>query len=94
MNEVLNKKGLVEAVVSKLDMTKKDANIAVEAIFEAMSNALAHDQKVEISGFGKFEAKTRAGRIGINPSTKEAMEILPTRSVHFKAAKALKDSVN
>lgn len=93
MNEVLNKKGLVEAVVSKLDMTKKDATVAVEAIFEAMTAALADGNKVDISGFGKFEVKTRAGRIGINPSTKESIEIPASKAVGFKASKALKESV-
>ena len=93
MNEVLNKKGLVDAVVSKLDMTKKDATVAVEAVFEAMTAALAEGNKVDITGFGKFEVKMRAGRIGINPATKESIEIPASKAVGFKAAKALKESV-
>lgn len=93
MNEVLNKKGLIDVVANKLDITKKDATIAVETVFEAITEALVNGNKVDISGFGKFEVKTRAERTGINPATKETIQIPATKAPGFKAAKALKEAV-
>ena len=93
MNEVLNKKALIDVVANKLDITKKDATVAVETVFEAISESLVNGNKVDISGFGKFEVKTRAERTGINPATKEAITIPSTKAPSFKAAKALKEAV-
>lgn len=93
MNEVLNKKGLIDVVANKLDITKKDATVAVETVFEAITESLANGNKVDISGFGKFEVKTRAERTGINPATKETIQIPATKAPGFKAAKALKEAV-
>ncbi len=93
MNEVLNKKGLIDVVANKLDITKKDATVAVETVFEAITEALVNGNKVDISGFGKFEVKTRAERTGINPATKETIQIPATKAPGFKAAKALKEAV-
>lgn len=89
----INKKMLAEAVVAELGTTKKDALIAVDTIFEVISKTLAEGGKVDISGFGKFEVSERAARTGINPSTKEKIEIPASKSAKFKAAKALKDAV-
>lgn len=93
MNQVVNKKNLVEIVAEKLDITKKEATVAVEAVFESMADTLAEGNKVDISGFGKFEVKVRAARKGINPATKEAIEIPETKAPVFKASKALKEAV-
>ena len=93
MKEVLNKKGLIDVVANKLDITKKDATVAVETVFEAITEALVNGNKVDISGFGKFEVKTRAERTGINPATKETIQIPATKAPGFKAAKALKEAV-
>lgn len=93
MNEVLNKKALVEVVATKLDITKKAAALAVDTVFEEITNALANETKVDISGFGKFEVKNRPARTGINPATKQPMEIAASKAPGFKAAKALKDAV-
>lgn len=93
MNEVLNKKGLIDVVANKLDITKKDATVAVETVFETITEALANGNKVDISGFGKFEVKTRAERTGINPATKETIQIPASKAPGFKAAKALKEAV-
>lgn len=93
MNEILNKKGLIDAVANKLDITKKDATVAVEAVFETITESLVNGSKVDISGFGKFEVKTRSARTGINPSTKETIQIPETKAPAFKAAKALKEAV-
>lgn len=93
MNEVLNKKGLIDVVANKLDITKKDATVAVETVFEAITESLVNGNKVDISGFGKFEVKTRAERTGINPATKETIQIPASKAPGFKAAKALKEAV-
>ena len=93
MNEVLNKKGLIDVVANKLDITKKDATVAVETVFETITESLVNGNKVDISGFGKFEVKTRAERTGINPATKETIQIPASKAPGFKAAKALKEAV-
>ncbi|MEG0823293.1 MAG: HU family DNA-binding protein [Erysipelotrichaceae bacterium] len=93
MSESLNKKALADIVSEKLGITKKDAAVAVDTVFEEITSTLKEQGKVDISGFGKFEVKTRAARIGINPSTKEKMEIAESKAPGFKAAKALKDAV-
>ncbi len=93
MSEVLNKKSLIDVVANKLDMTKKDATVAVETVFDTITASLVEGNKVDISGFGKFEVKTRAARTGINPATKETIQIPETKAAGFKAAKALKEAV-
>ena len=79
--EILNKKGLVEVVATKLEMTKKDAAVVVDTVFETITSSLVEGNKVDISGFGKFEVKTRASRTGINPATKESIEIPATKAL-------------
>ena len=93
MSEILNKKALSEIVAVKLEMTKKDAALAVDAICETVIEELSKGNKVDISGFGKFEVKERAARQGINPATKEPIQIAATKVPAFKAAKALKEAV-
>lgn len=93
MSEILNKKALSEIVAEKLNVTKKDAAAAVEAVCETVTAELAKGNKVDISGFGKFEVKERAARQGINPATKEAIQIPASKVPAFKAAKALKEAV-
>lgn len=93
MSEILNKKALVEIVAGKLDVTKKDATLAIETVFEEITSALSKGDKVDISGFGKFEISERPERMGINPATKEPLKIAASKAPKFKAAKALKDAV-
>lgn len=93
MSEILNKKALVEVVAEKLEMTKKDATIAVDTVFEEITSTLSKNGKVDISGFGKFEVNERPARQGINPATKEKITIAASKAPKFKAAKALKDAV-
>lgn len=93
MNEILNKKALVEIVSAKLEMTKKDATVAIDTIFEEITKTLAENGKVDISGFGKFEISERPARMGINPATKEPLQIAASKAPKFKAAKALKEAV-
>ncbi|MCF0106179.1 MAG: HU family DNA-binding protein [Holdemanella sp.] len=89
----MNKKQLADKVAEQLKISKKDAYTYVTCVFDTMSDILANDGSVDIYGFGKFSVSTRAGRIGINPRTKEEIEIDSTRSVKFKVSKTLKDLV-
>ena len=91
--EIMNKKMIAEAVAENQNITKKQANAIVDCIFDTMSEALKDGVKVDITGFGKFEVKTRASRTGINPQTKESIEIPATKVPGFKASKTLKDLV-
>ena len=81
----MNKKELAEVIAEKFDLTKVKSNEIVDTVFESMVDALADGQKVEISGFGKFEVKTRAARTGINPQTKETIDIPASNTPSFKA---------
>ena len=89
----MNKTELVAAIAEKTDLTKKDAELALTAVVESITEALEKGDKVQLIGFGSFEVKNRAARTGRNPKTKEAIEIPASRVPVFKAGKALKDAV-
>ena len=94
MSEILNKKALVEVVAEKLEMTKKDATVAVETVFDEIAKDFYLKAEKLISlVFGKFEISERPARMGINPATKEPLEIAASKAPKFKAAKALKEAV-
>ena len=90
----MNKTELVAAVAEKSGLAKKDAERVVSATFETITAQLMKGQKVQISGFGIFEVKSREARVGRNPRTKEAIEIPASKVPAFKASKALKDTVS
>ena len=90
----MNKTELVAAVAAKAEISKKDAEAAVTATFDAITAALAEGDKVALVGFGTFAVKDRAARTGLNPQTKEKIEIAASKAPAFKAGKALKDAVN
>ena len=90
----MNKTELVEAVVAKAGISKKDADAAVKATFEAITEAMANGDKVALVGFGNFEVRERAARAGQNPLTKEKITIPACKAPAFKPGKALKDAVN
>ena len=90
----MNKAELVIAIAEKTQMTKKDSEAALVAALDAITAALAEGERVQLVGFGSFEVKARAERLGRNPQTGEAVAIPPTKSPVFKAAKSLKDAVN
>ena len=89
----MNKTELIAAVAEKADLSKKDAEAAITATVEAITGALAQEEKVQLVGFGSFEVKTRAERVGRNPKTKETIQIPASKAPIFKAGKALKDAV-
>ena len=75
-------------------MTKKDAEKALVAFEEIVTEALKDGDKIQLVGFGTFEVAERAARTGINPQTKKAIKIDASKAPKFKAGKALKDAVN
>ena len=89
----MNKTELIAAVAEKAGLSKKDAEAAITATVEAITDALAQEEKVQLVGFGSFEVKTRAERVGRNPKTKETIQIPASKAPIFKAGKALKDAV-
>lgn len=89
----MNKADLVAAVAEKAGISKKDSEKAVNAAFDAITEALVAGDKVQLVGFGAFETKKRGARIGRNPKTKEEIQIPASRVPGFKAGKALKDAV-
>ena len=90
----MNKTELVAAIAERTELTKKDAEKAVNAVFASVQKALVEDDKVQIIGFGTFEVRTRAARKGRNPQTGETIEIPASKNPVFKAGKALKEAVN
>ena len=89
----MNKNELINAVAERANLTKKDSEIAVSAVIDAITDALCDGDKVQLVGFGSFEVKKREARVGRNPKTKEPIEIPATKVPVFKAGKLLKDSV-
>ena len=89
----MNKTQLIDQVASIGGMKKKDASVAVEAALEAIVKALGTGEKVQISGFGTFEVKSRSERCGRNPKTGETVNIPASKYPAFTASKALKDSL-
>ena len=89
----MNKTELIAAVAEKAELSKKDAEAAVTAAIDAITAALSQDEKVQLVGFGSFEIKSRAERVGRNPKTKETIQIPASKAPVFKAGKALKDAV-
>ena len=89
----MNKAELINAVAAAADVSKKDAEAVITATVEAITAALQEGEKVQLVGFGSFELKKRAARLGRNPKTKEAIEIPASVVPTFKAGKALKDIV-
>ncbi|MBQ5928384.1 MAG: HU family DNA-binding protein [Oscillibacter sp.] len=90
----MNKAELINAAALKADVSKKDAEAVITAALDAITEALAESEKVQLVGFGSFEVKKRAARLGRNPKTKEAIEIPASVVPTFKAGKALKDAVS
>jgi DNA-binding protein HU-beta len=89
----MNKAELINAVATSAEVSKKDAEAVVSATLTAITDALKDGEKVQLVGFGSFEVKKRAERLGRNPKTKESIQIPASRAPVFKAGKALRDAV-
>ncbi|SMF24517.1 DNA-binding protein HU-beta [Tistlia consotensis] len=90
----MNKNDLVATVADSADLSKADAAKAVDAVFDAISAALAKGEEVRLVGFGTFAVATRAASEGRNPRTGEKIKIAASKQPKFKAGKGLKDAVN
>ena len=90
----MNKTQLIQKIAENGNMTKKDAEAALNAVVAAISEAVAAGEKVQVSGFGSFDVKTRDARTGRNPKTGEAVEIAASKRIVFTAAQTLKDKIN
>ena len=90
----MNKSELIAAMAAKTGETKKDAEAALNAFVNVVTEALVKGDKVQLVGFGSFEVRKRAARKGRNPQTKEEIKIPASKAPVFKAGKALKDLVN
>jgi len=90
----MSKTELVEFVAATAGLTKADAGKALDAVLKGIEKGLKEDGKVALVGFGTFSAKTRAGREGINPLTKEKLVIPEKVVASFKAGSKLKDALN
>ena len=90
----MNKIDLIAKVADLTDLSKADANRAVDSIFDAIEQALTAGDEVRLVGFGTFSGANRAGSTGRNPRTGEPMQIPASIRPKFKAGKGLKDSVN
>ena len=88
----MNKSDLIRVIANKAGITLKDADIAFDAVFGAITAGLNQGEKVQISGFGTFELKSKAAREGINPKTGEKIKIAASKTPVFKFGKAYKDS--
>ncbi|RJR14359.1 HU family DNA-binding protein [Candidatus Parcubacteria bacterium] len=88
-----NKMDIVDKVASTIGCTKADAERAVQAMIDAITETLKRGEEVSVAGLGIFEAKTRAGRTGRNPRTGATIQIKSMRVPKFRASKTLKDAV-
>jgi|TARA_B100001113_G_C20714078_1_gene450666 DNA-binding protein HU-beta len=89
----VNKAQLTDAVAAATDSSKAEAGRAVEATLSAIGSALAGGDSVSLVGFGTFNVRHRAARMGRNPQTGASIQIAASKSVGFKAGKALKESL-
>lgn len=90
----MNKAELIQAVMAKAEVSHRDAEAVVDAVFDTIAAAIVRGEAVKISGFGIFEKKGRAARVGTNPATGEKIEIPASNSVSFKLSKNLKEKLN
>ena len=89
----MNKSELINAVATKTDLQVKQAEVAVNAVFETITDVMAKKDKLTLVGFGTFGTSDRAARDGINPKTGEKLKIAARTVPTFKAGKALKEKV-
>ena len=94
MTKQVTKADLIEEVSRVVEMTRKDSEVIVEAIFDSIVRSLRTGDKIEIRGFGSFRTRQRQPRVGRNPKTGTRVEVPSKRIPYFKPSKELKDLVN
>ncbi len=90
----MTKADLIEEVSRKVELTRKESEVIVEAIFGSVVRSLRTGEKIEIRGFGSFRTRERQARVGRNPKTGARVEVPAKRIPYFKPSKELKDLVN
>ena len=90
----MNKTELIAAIAEQAEISKKDAEKALKAFVDVVTEQLKEGEKVQLVGFGTFEVSERAAREGRNPQTGKTMKIAACKAPKFKAGKAMKDAVN
>lgn len=90
----MNKSELIEAIAKEANLSKKDAEAAVNAYTDVVTKTLTQGDKVTLVGFGTYEVRARAARTGKNPQTGEEIKIDAAKVPAFKPGKGLKDAVN
>ena len=90
----MNKTELITAICEKTNLTRKDADAALKAFTDVVTDELKKGEKVQLVGFGNFEVANRAAREGRNPLTGKSMTIAASKTPKFKPGKALKDAIN
>lgn len=89
----INKDALVSDIATKTDMSKKDVEMVIDTMTDVVTNYLREENKVTLTGFGTFRVSSRAAREGINPQTKEKIQIPAMKVPKFTAGKSLKEAV-
>lgn len=89
----MNKAELVEEVAGKAGLTKKDANNVIDAMTSAITDSLVREEKVTLVGFGTFQVRERKARKGVNPQTREALDIPAKKVPKFVPGKGLREAV-
>jgi len=90
----MTKADLIEEVSRVVELTRKESEVIVEALFDSIVRSLRTGDKIEIRGFGSFRTRERLARIGRNPKTGDRVEVPAKRIPYFKPSKELKDLVN
>src|SRR3982751_4699310 len=90
----MTKADLIEEVSKVVEMTRKDSEVIVEAIFDSVVRSLRNGDKIEIRGFGSFRTRQRQPRVGRNPKTGSRVDVPAKRIPYFKPSKELRDLVN
>ncbi len=90
----MTKNEMIEKVVESTGLTKKDVAAVIDATLSEIKDAVKEGDKINFVGFGSFEPKTNKARTGINPATKEKIQIAESQSVKFKVSKTFKDYLN
>ena len=88
----MNKSDLVRDIANKAGITLKDAAASLDAVIDSVTENLMNGERIQISGFGTFEIKSKPAREGANPKTGEKIQLPPTKTPVFKCGKAYKDS--
>lgn len=89
----MNKAELVEEISGKMGLTKKASRETVDAVFSAITDSLSREEKVTLVGFGTFQVVSRKARRGVNPQTRETIQIPAKKVPRFMAGKGLREKV-